>query len=93
MSKFENFMETCVEEFLDEILKNYPEMCGCESCRSDIIAFSLNRLPAKYTTTDLGEVYTRSAVLDGQYRTDVLAALVKGIESVKKNPRHPNPVK
>ena len=91
--KIENFMESCVEQFLEEILEKYPEICGCEMCRADITAYALNRLPPKYTTTNLGEVYTRSSVLDGQYRADVLSALVKGIESVKKNPRHPTPVK
>jgi len=91
--KVQNYMEACVEDFLEDILKNYPEICSCEMCKSDIAAYALNRLPPKYTTTYKGEVYTRSSVLDSQYRTDVLSALVKGIKSVKKNPRHPKPVK
>lgn len=83
-----NYMETFVGEFLEELLERYPEICRCETCKRDMASFALNRLPPKYTTTNRGEVYTKSSVLDTQIRTDIVKALIQGIESVRQNPRH-----
>lgn len=84
-----NFMERFVEEFLVDLLKQYPDLCTCDRCKRDIASFALNRLPPKYTTTSLGQLYTKSAVLDSQTRTDIISALILGIKSVQENPRHP----
>lgn len=83
-----NYMENFVGEFLEELLEEYPEVCRCETCKRDMASFALNRLPPKYTTTNRGEVFTKSSVLDTQIRTDIVKALIQGIESVKQNPRH-----
>ena len=82
-------METFVMDFLDELLVKYPDICKCKKCKREIASYALNRLPPKYTTTDLGELYTKSSVLDSQSRADIIKALTLGIESVKNNPRHP----
>lgn len=87
-----NFMEVCVVEFMDDVLKSYPDICKCDKCRSDIAALALNHLPPKYTTSDIGNLYSKASILDNQYRTDVFSAIVSSIECVKKNPRHPEPV-
>ena len=84
--KVENSMEAVVREFLDELLEKYPNVCKCEKCKLDITAFALNRLPPKYTTTNLGQVYTKSSILDIQYRADIISAVALGI-----NPRHSIP--
>lgn len=89
--KVENSMEAVVREFLDELLEKYPNVCKCEKCKLDITAFALNRLPPKYTTTNLGQVYTKSSILDSQYRADIISAVALGIKSVKNNPRHSIP--
>ena len=83
-----NYMETFVREFMEELLEEYPDICQCETCKRDMASFALNRLPPKYTTTHLGRVYTKSSVLDTQVRTDIVRALIQGIESVRQNPRH-----
>lgn len=85
-----NCMEELVWSFLDEVLKNYPDVCNCEICRSDIIALTLNKLPPKYIATSKGEIYTRIEALHYQFEADILSALVKSIEIVEKNPRHNN---
>lgn len=86
--KVANSMEDIVKDFLDDLLEQYPEVCKCNQCRVDIASFALNRLPPKYTTSSFGEVYTKSSLLDCQYRADIISALTKGIKSVKNNPRH-----
>lgn len=87
--KVANSMEAIVSEFLGELLEEYPDVCKCPNCKREMASFALNRLPPKYTTTYLGELYTKSSVLDCQSRTDIVRALTLGIESVKNNPRHP----
>jgi len=87
--KITNFMEICVQEFLDDILKRYPQVCSCGKCKSDIAALALNQLPPKYTTTDRGQLYSKIAILDSQYRTDIYKAIAQAIECVQRNPRHP----
>lgn len=86
-----NYMEDCVESYLDEILNKYPEACHCETCRYDIMAIALNNLPPKYVAREEGELYSRINNLEAQYRADIYAAITKAIMIVKDNPRHPNP--
>ncbi|HBT20698.1 MAG TPA: competence protein ComFB [Peptococcaceae bacterium] len=81
-------MEVCVKEFLDDVLKKYPDVCQCDQCRSDIAALALNNLPPKYTTTDLGQIYSKIELLDSQHRTDIYKAVTQAVECVRKNPRH-----
>ncbi len=83
-----NFMEICVAEFLEDILEQYPDICKCKKCQADIMALALNKLPPKYTTTALGQLYLKAATLDSQQRADIHSAIAKGIKCVKHNPRH-----
>ncbi|MBC7344450.1 MAG: late competence development ComFB family protein [Clostridia bacterium] len=81
-------MEDMVWGFLDEVLEKHPEICRCELCRHDIAALALNNLPPRYVVRETGEVLSRTAVLEPQYRTDVYAALTQAIMLVKEKPRH-----
>ncbi|NLO88805.1 MAG: late competence development ComFB family protein [Clostridia bacterium] len=83
-----NFMEICVKELFGEILKRYSDVCQCDRCLSDIAALALNNLPPKYTTTDLGMLYSRVNLLETQYRADIYRAITMAVECVRKNPRH-----
>ncbi|NLJ99811.1 MAG: late competence development ComFB family protein [Clostridia bacterium] len=87
--KVNNFMEICVLEFLEDILEHHPDVCKCKNCREDIAAYALNQLQPKYTTTDLGHLYSKAATLDSQRRTDIFRAIAQGIQCVKDKPRHP----
>lgn len=46
-----NFMEEAVIETLDSVLKDL-DVCKCDKCKLDIIALTLNNLPAKYYNTE-----------------------------------------
>lgn len=82
-----NYMEDVVFHHLDDILKD-ADCCRCQRCRMDMAAYALNQLPSKYVVTRKGEVYSKLLELQQQFETDVIIALVKAIEVVKKNPRH-----
>ncbi len=82
-----NVMETLVELKLNEIIDKL-DCCKCEQCRTDIVAYALNRLPPKYVATYEGSVYSKLDTLSVQYETDMLTILMQGAEKVKAHPRH-----
>ncbi|MZP28477.1 competence protein ComFB [Heliobacterium undosum] len=86
-----NLMEGVVENFLDDLLAQHPEVCRCSQCRMDIMAAALNRLPPRYVVTTKGEVYSKINMLVNQFRVDVIGAIAHGMMLVAQNPRHPRP--
>ncbi|WP_215831295.1 late competence development ComFB family protein [Pelorhabdus rhamnosifermentans] len=83
-----NYMEDLVWQTLDEILVCYPQVCQCEHCRYDIAAIALNALPPQYVVSRKGEAFTHIQMLDSQFKTDIVAALSRGIAIVENNPNH-----
>ncbi|MDA8234507.1 MAG: late competence development ComFB family protein [Clostridia bacterium] len=83
-----NYMEDIVWGLLDEVLKNFSDVCTCENCRYDIAAITLNSLKPKYGVTRIGEVFSRAVSLEPQYRADVISAITKAVVKVKDNPKH-----
>jgi competence protein ComFB len=82
-----NAMEEIVDEWLDWVI-NQLDVCGCEKCRADIKALSLNRLPPRYYVSEDGKIYSRLEELKIQFRVDVIAALAAAAFIVRSNPRH-----
>lgn len=89
MAIYRNIMESIVEEKYDEI-KDTLDCCQCEQCRSDVIAFALNHLPAKYVVTRKGELYAKYSGVGEQYRIDILSQLAQGVSLVRQHPNHEN---
>lgn len=84
-----NLMEELVFQRLDEILASeQSDVCRCESCRMDIAAVALNELPSRYVVTQRGATYSKAEVLQIQRYVDVVAAVNKAVNLVRKNPRH-----
>jgi len=85
---YRNYMEEVVLEELKGILGEVKDMCRCERCREDMVAYALNRLSPKYVVTELGSVYTKINQLRVQARTDVTVYLMEAAKVVKEKPRH-----
>ncbi|MBF0498605.1 MAG: late competence development ComFB family protein [Candidatus Riflebacteria bacterium] len=81
-------MEAFVEMAMDEILSKRSDVCGCERCRLDQTALSLNALPPRYVVSDFGEVVTNLDLDSSQHKADCMVAVLQAIEIVRKNPRH-----
>lgn len=81
-------METVVEELLALCLRRGEPFCGCERCRLDVVARSLNHLPSKYVVTPEGEKYAQMESLGLQSKTEVMNQVLESIRTVTKNPRH-----
>ena len=82
-----NYMEDCVLSMLPKVLEN-AEICKCERCQKDIMAFALNRLTPKYVVTEEGEVFAKLGAFSIQYEANVITAIGTGVKIVGENPRH-----
>lgn len=87
MKRYENMMESFVEEVLEKMLPDL-DCCTCEQCQSDIIAWALNQLPPKYVATQAGGAISKADTLRIQHLTDVRTAIIQGAQLVKDHPRH-----
>jgi len=86
-----NYMEDCVDDMLQLMLKNEEfanQSCTCDQCRMDAKAIALNALPQKYVVTRKGELYAKLSSLQNQFEVDIMSALTKARGIVAKNPRH-----
>lgn len=83
-----NYMEKIVKETLMRILKEREDICKCEKCVSDMMAYALNRLPPKYMSTDRGYIFLKLKEIEVQFQVDVLEAVLEAIDVVSKNPKH-----
>ena len=48
MKELVNYMEMAVREELPKLMGMREDICKCEDCQCDIIAYALNKLPSKY---------------------------------------------
>ncbi|MCM8826210.1 MAG: late competence development ComFB family protein [Candidatus Omnitrophica bacterium] len=83
-----NYMEEVVKECLDEGLSSREDVCKCDRCKLDMLAWALNRLSPRYIVTNEGRVYTKLQEINIQSRVDVIREVTKAIEHIKNNPRH-----
>ncbi len=85
---FRNYMEEAVIEELSGVLEQLEGACKCERCRENMVTYALNRLPAKYASTLLGDIYTKLHQVKAQSRTDITVKLMEAARVVKAHPRH-----
>lgn len=83
-----NYMEDVVEDLVNSLWKENIDICKCEKCKSDVMALSLNKLPAKYFSSDKGKIWVKLMYADNQKMTDVMAAVAEAINIVGSNQRH-----
>lgn len=86
--QIKNNMERFVQDHLDQVLKLYPDCCSCDQCRRDIAALALNHLPPKYTSSKMGDIYTRLDSYSGQEKAEIIKEIAKAVQIVSGNPRH-----
>jgi competence protein ComFB len=86
--ELKNVMEDVITSYVDEVLEQNKDFCGCPRCRLDVIALSLNSLKPKYVVSPRGYVYAKIAELQAQFQADIIVAATKAVKVVKKSPRH-----
>ncbi|MCL2576725.1 MAG: late competence development ComFB family protein [Defluviitaleaceae bacterium] len=83
-----NYMEDIIRSKMPSVLKNMPDICRCERCEMDRLAFALNNSPPKYVVTSKGKLYAKLNILQGQFEVDVIRAITDAAVRVDKQPRH-----
>lgn len=84
----ENIVEKVVWDNLDTVMDLKPGMCRCETCKSDIAAYALNKLKPHYVATVKGSAITRAQFMENQYYLDMIIVLTEAVEQISVHPRH-----
>ncbi|MDR1159392.1 MAG: late competence development ComFB family protein [Syntrophomonadaceae bacterium] len=90
MMKIHNVAEDFVYDMMELILKTKTDICKCDKCKADIAALSLNNLKPMYVTSEMGNVISRTEIMDSELRTSLLVNVTEAIEKVSANPHHRN---
>lgn len=71
----------------DLLRPQLPRFCGCDTCRSDVLVYALNRLPAHYVSSRQGEVIVEISLNSDQERAKLDVVLLEGFRKVALAPR------
>ncbi len=85
---FKNYMEDAVAHMLDRLASQYPEICMCKRCRTDMMMIALNNLPPRYVSTHKGDILKRVEGMELQYEVEVLTETVRAMQIVGGQPHH-----
>ncbi|HWQ73431.1 MAG TPA: late competence development ComFB family protein [Desulfitobacteriaceae bacterium] len=88
MYELKNHTRTVVREILQEYISTTGIPCSCELCQADIMAFALNRLPAKYAVSLRGHIMTHWQSQAVQDRTRILSEIIRAAQKVASSPSH-----
>ena len=64
----------------------FPKFCGCDTCRSDVLVFALNRLSPHYVSSRQGEILTELSLASDQEKAKLDVALLEGFRKVAAAP-------
>jgi competence protein ComFB len=85
--KFRNLVEDHVADAYASLRSHFPDFCGCDLCRVDVIIYALNRLPPRYVGTLEGTVVTEVNLDKQQGRAPIDVAVMDGFRRVARSPR------
>jgi competence protein ComFB len=83
-----NAVEDHAAEAYGLLVKHFPDFCGCDTCRLDVLVYALNRLPPRYVIGLEGSVVTDVSLDKDQNRAAIDVAIMEGIRKVNLAPRH-----
>jgi hypothetical protein len=82
-----NLVEEHVVGAYDSLRPRFPEFCGCEVCRTDVLVYALNRLPARYVAGLEGTVVTELNLDKDQTRAAIDVAVMEAFRKIGMAPR------
>lgn len=85
-----NVMEKVVRQEIENNQEYLGLMCGCEYCKEDILAITLNHFKPRYGVNDDLQPYIRAEYeVNQQGKTEILTTILKAAKVVNENPRCP----
>ena len=82
-----NMVEEHVLAAYDVLKGHFPGFCGCPVCRSDVLVYALNRIPARYVATREGSVVTEFNLEKDQSRASIDVPMMEGFRKISLAPR------
>ncbi|WP_449329329.1 late competence development ComFB family protein, partial [Selenomonas noxia] len=79
---FKNYMEDAVGYMLERLAPQYPDICMCDRCCTDMMMIALNNLPPRYVSTHKGDVLKRVEGMELQYEVEVLTETLRAMQIV-----------
>lgn len=79
-------MEVVQREY-QSLREAFPKFCGCDTCRSDVLVYALNRLTPHYVSTRQGEILTELSLASDQEKAKLDVVLLEGFRKVALAPR------
>ena len=85
---FKNYIEYVVRDMLTRLAAQYPDVCMCDRCRTDMMMIALNNLPPCYVSTHKGNVLKRVEGMEPQCEVEILAETLRAMQIVNGQPHH-----
>ena len=85
---FKNYMEDAVGYMLERLAPQYPDICMCERCCTDMMMIALNNLPPRYISSFKGDIFARVNEMEVQHLVEVIQQIAQAIKIVTAHPRH-----
>jgi competence protein ComFB len=82
-----NLVEEHVHAAYESLRPRYPDFCGCDLCRDDVLVYTLNRVPARYVSSLQGSVLTEVSLEKDQSRAAIDVAMMDGLRKIGLAPR------
>jgi Late competence development protein ComFB len=82
-----NLVEDHVTQAYEALRHHFPDFCGCEVCREDVLVFTLNRVTPRYVVSLEGSVLTEVNLEKEQSRAPIDVAMMEGFRKVSLAPR------
>ena len=76
-----------VYERVAGLLDARPELCRCQTCVLDLVAFVLNRVSPRYSVSLLGDLHPDGAKAK-RMQVEIDLALQAGVKRLREHPHH-----
>ena len=76
-----------VYERVQALLDGRSELCRCQTCILDLVAFVLNRVSPRYSTSMLGDLHP-DRTKEKRMQVEIDLALQTGLKRLQEHPHH-----
>ncbi len=76
-----------VYQKVEGMLASRPALCRCPTCVLDLVAFTLNRVTPRYSTSILGDLHPDEAK-KRKLQVEIELALQAGLKRLASHPHH-----
>jgi hypothetical protein len=87
LESIRNRTADAVYERVERLLQEGRGLCSCPTCVLDLVAFVLNRVSPRYTTSVLGDLHPDPAV-ERKQRIEIDLAIEAGLKRLREHPHH-----